>query len=275
MSPALRAIPGKRRLGRYVAPYVIGHLAEGGRAHLILDGQLMAAAGEKPVAEPELLRGYGEAKPRAAPEREGSAPAAPKPGQRRAEGEVDAHDPEGEPSNLTQHAEIPGAPHGGSGRDIGPLGTTARVIVGVSMLGSVLYGHVRGPVRPAPWALGLLGFPALLFAWQWWRARRSPGRFEATGPVAQVLNIAVFAALYFTPDYASVLSATSDAALTFYGVSMLLAALRGYAGCEVLAISNWLLRRDDQVGCLLFGPVDYLERRASRHPDPVQRRWSC
>lgn len=51
----------------------------------------------------------------------------------------------------------------------------------------------------------------------------------------------------------------SDAALPFYGVSMLLAALRGYAGCEVLAISNWLLRRDDQVGCVVFAPVDHPE----------------
>ena len=45
----------------------------------------------------------------------------------------------------------------------------------------------------------------------------------------------------------------------FYGLSMLLAALRGYAGCEALAISNWLLKRDDQLGCLVFGPVDYTE----------------
>jgi hypothetical protein len=55
---------------------------------------------------------------------------------------------------------------------------------------------------------------------------------------------------------------TSDAALLFYGASMLLAAARGYAGCEVLAVSNWLLRRDDQVGCLVFSPIDGLERRA-------------
>lgn len=71
--------------------------------------------------------------------------------------------------------------------------------------------------------------------------------------------------IYLTPDYAPALSPTSDAALLFYGVSMLLAALRGYAGCEVLAMSNWLLRRDDQIGCLLFGPVDHLERWASHH----------
>jgi hypothetical protein len=49
--------------------------------------------------------------------------------------------------------------------------------------------------------------------------------------------------------------------LLFYGTSMLLAAVRGYAGCEVLAVSNWLLGRDDQIGCLLFWPIDHAERR--------------
>jgi hypothetical protein len=52
---------------------------------------------------------------------------------------------------------------------------------------------------------------------------------------------------------------TGDAALIFYGASMLLPAARGYAECEVLAVSNWLLRRCDQVGCVLFAPVDQLE----------------
>ncbi len=41
---------------------------------------------------------------------------------------------------------------------------------------------------------------------------------------------------------------------------MLIAAARGYAGCEVLAVSNWVLARDDQVGCALFAPVDLVER---------------
>jgi hypothetical protein len=45
---------------------------------------------------------------------------------------------------------------------------------------------------------------------------------------------------------------------------MLLAAARGYAGCEVLAISNWLLHRDDQIGCLVFSPIDRLERLLRR-----------
>lgn len=147
-------------------------------------------------------------------------------------------------------------------RGIGPVGTAARFIVGLGLLGSVTYGHVAGVFRPTPWILGLVGFPLLLLTWHRWHARRRPARLEATGPIAQVLNVAAFLALYLTPEYAPAFSVTDAAALVFYGSSMLVAAVRGYGGCEVLAISNWLLRRDDQLGCLLFAPVDYLEGRA-------------
>ncbi len=111
-------------------------------------------------------------------------------------------------------------------RRIGPIGTTARIVVGILLLGSVIQGHLAGPFHPAAWALGLLGFPALLLGWQW---------------------------------------------LRFYGASMLLAAVRGYAGCEVLAVSNWLLGRDDQIGCLLFWPVDHAERRRTHAGMPASR----
>jgi hypothetical protein len=141
-------------------------------------------------------------------------------------------------------------------RRIGPVGTAARLLVGALLLGSVVQGHLARGLHLSSWALGLLGLPALVLALQWLRARRTPTPLEATGPVSHALNLAVFLALYL-------LEATSDAALIFYGTSMLVAALRGHAGCEVLAVSNWLLRRDDQVGCAVFWPVDYLERRAS------------
>ena len=93
--------------------------------------------------------------------------------------------------------------------------------------------------------------------------------------MAQVLNVVLFVTLYAMPGSLPVLWATSDAALVFYGASMLLAAARGYAGCEVLAFSNWLLRRDDQVGCLLFAPVDYLERQRGGDDGSPARPRTC
>lgn len=145
-------------------------------------------------------------------------------------------------------------------RKIGPIGATARIVVGALLLGSVVQGHLARGSHLSAWALGLVGIPAVLVGLQWLRARRTSTRLEATGPVGHVLNLAVFLVLYL-------LEPTSDAALIFYGASMWLAALRGYAGCESLAVSNWLLGRDDQVGCALFWPVDQLEQhRTARRP---------
>lgn len=154
-------------------------------------------------------------------------------------------------------------------RHIGVIGTTARVVLGLFLLAygvlggqvSVIHGQVRTGFEPLSVAIGVVAFPTVLLAWQWLRARRALTRLQATGPFSTALNMLVFLALFLTPWYARPLSFTSDAALVFYGASMLLAALRGYGGCEVLAISNWILGRDDQVGCLVFGPLDYLERR--------------
>src|SRR5918999_678605 len=144
-------------------------------------------------------------------------------------------------------------------RGIGPSGTTARIVVGGLLLGSVMQGHLARGFHPSAWVLGLVGFPAVLVGLQWLRARRTPTRLEATGPVGHAVNLAGFLVLYLAEP-------TSDAALIFYGASMWLAALRGDAGCEVLAASNWLLGRDDQVGCALFWPVDQLERHRTVRP---------
>lgn len=150
------------------------------------------------------------------------------------------------------------------GRKIGTVGTVARVIVGLICLVSVISDSIHTGFHPVAFVLGFLGFPAVLLAWQWIRARHAPTRLQATGIVGFTLNAAIFLALYLTRWYAPGVSFLSDATLLFYGISMLLAARRGYAGCEVLALSNWLLHRDDQVGCVLFSPLDALERRSSQ-----------
>lgn len=153
-------------------------------------------------------------------------------------------------------------------RQIGPAGTIARLLAGIALLSSVVIGHWAN-FWLLPWIVGLLAFPAIALGSHRLRSRYAPGRLMAIGPVAHVLNIAVFFALYLTPYYAPALKFTSDAALLFYGASMLVAAVRGYAGCEVLAISNWLLRRNDQIGCLVFGPVDAIEDRAQHRRSRV------
>ena len=103
-------------------------------------------------------------------------------------------------------------------RSIGPIGTAARLVAGLLLVGNVAYGQlVTQHVRPATWALGLLGYPALTLAWHIWWIRRHPARFRYSSPLSYALGALLFLALYLTWWYAPALSVTSDAALIFFG----------------------------------------------------------
>ncbi len=142
----------------------------------------------------------------------------------------------------------------GRRRAIGTYGTVGRVALGVCLITVAFWG-------PSWWGngvqwyeavLGLAGFPAVVFALQSARLRYTTEQLQATDPLWFCLNLTIGAALFS-------ISYTRDAVALFAGASLLLAAARGYAGCEVMAISNWLLRRDDQVGCVVFSPIDAVE----------------
>lgn len=51
------------------------------------------------------------------------------------------------------------------------------------------------------------------------------------------------------------------ATLTFLGISLVVAGVRGDLGCEVMAVPNMLARRDGEIQCLVFTPVDRIEKR--------------
>lgn len=144
-------------------------------------------------------------------------------------------------------------------RHIGYLGTVARLLLGGYLFGSVLYGHVTRGFHLLPWVLGLVVYPGVILTWHWLRLRRYRSEFKDISLPGVAINFALFWVLYLIP-------ATSDSALVFYGLSILLAGIRGYSGCEILAISNTVLRRDDQIGCAVFTPLDMLEQRMSRRP---------
>ena len=139
-------------------------------------------------------------------------------------------------------------------RSIGVVGTAGRVALGLGFVYLAVTDFGQ-PEWDLPWqgpVLGLVALPAtvILFQVLWLRFTTAP--LNATGPIGFFINFAVGAVLF-------IWSFTRDAALLFYGSSLLLAAVRGYAGCELTAIGNWLLRRDDQVGCVVFSPLDAVE----------------
>ena len=147
-------------------------------------------------------------------------------------------------------------------RAIGPVGTTLRVAVGLGLLYLGVADESEGLAWGITWwqaVLGLVGLPAALLAAQLIRLRFTQAPLHQTSHTAFCANFAIAAALIIAPP-------TRPAALVFLGASLLLAAWRGYGGCESLAISNWVLRRDDQVGCVLFSPVDEAETRLRKEP---------
>jgi hypothetical protein len=139
-------------------------------------------------------------------------------------------------------------------RQIRFWGSAARLLLGTaSIVAAVLTGAGQQDL-----IIGLLVLPtvevALLLA-------RGPGAepLRMFGGSAYFLNWGVgIAAFTLVPQ----------AAFLFYGASILLAFARGYAGCEIFAISNWLRRRDDQIVCPIFSPIDQAEaRRAGTSAD--------
>ena len=125
-----------------------------------------------------------------------------------------------------------------SARSIGAFGTTARGVLGAGMIYLAFSGE------GVQWREALIGFavfPAALMLFIWLRLRRTREPLRATGLMGFMLNNGIVIVFLIIPFL-------RDSPLLFYGASMLLAAVRGDGGCEVFALSNWLLRRNDEAG---------------------------
>ncbi len=148
----------------------------------------------------------------------------------------------------------------GRRRAIGTIGTVGRVILGLFLILVPVWGPAWWGGEGLHWhepVIGLVLFPAAVMLFQWVRLQVTTERLDATGALGFCVNLAIGIVLFSAPQ-------TRDAFSLFLGVSLLLAAARGYAGCEVTAISNWILRRDDQVGCIVFSPIDEAEKTLTR-----------
>ena len=158
-------------------------------------------------------------------------------------------------------------------RQIGTVGTVARIVLGPLLL---VWGAVGGRIvivnglsslkldLPAL-AVGLVAFPLIFLVALWVRSLRDPEPLSATGPKETALNWVLIVVLTSTQAI-SPISFIGFGVVVFYGATMLLAAGLGYAGCEVSAVSNWVLRRQDEIGCPVLTPLDALDHRpATKH----------
>jgi hypothetical protein len=138
-------------------------------------------------------------------------------------------------------------------RRIGPLGTWSRVVVGGVLLFFAFFHGDSWGIRWYEAVLGLAVLPLLMLVLGITIGHLSSRPLRMTGTCPTAINCAVIVALVANPY-------TGGAVDLFYGVTLLAAAWRGQPGCEATVISNWILGRDDQVGCPVFSPIDRAER---------------
>lgn len=156
-------------------------------------------------------------------------------------------------------------------RQIGPAGTVARVIGGLAFI--ILPTLFDRPDNGIGWwdALAIVVvFPIIAIAaaagvdWLYQRRDvadvrrvRTGWSLEQAGATAIVMLVVIGVATLLT--FISPMNRWD--VFVFVGLSMLLAAARGYGGCELLALPNVVLRREDAIWCPIYSPIDRVEER--------------
>ena len=150
-------------------------------------------------------------------------------------------------------------------REIGPIGTAVRVVSGLGLLFLAGGASIASwDIEPQDALIGLIALPALAVGLGLAARRYAHGPIHFTGPLGVAINLAVIVALIGNEF-------TGGGATIFYSTTLLIAAGRGQAGCEATVISNWILGRDDQIGCPTLTPIDAAEthlRRGAAVADP-------
>jgi Family of unknown function (DUF6410) len=152
-------------------------------------------------------------------------------------------------------------------RQIGPLGTLARAGGGVVaiVVPVLLDGFSLIEAGVALIALPLIASvtaPVIELSFRRW----APAALRSRHAICSGSGCALIAVLVIA-NAAIVAPTSANGNVTVWvwlGASMLVAAARGYGGCEVLAIPNLLTGRRDQIGCLLYTPIDRAEARQQR-----------
>jgi hypothetical protein len=144
-----------------------------------------------------------------------------------------------------------------------PLGRALRILIGLALIAYVTPVFFFGvPLRFTGKVLllmvGLIGFYSLLHIVV---SRRIVAFGSSLGAV---LAAGLLVALYIIGVHGSLIFGQGEGALaviTFLGISLVVAGVRAAPGCEVMAIPSLLFRKHSELACLIFSPLDSLERK--------------
>jgi hypothetical protein len=144
-----------------------------------------------------------------------------------------------------------------------PAGRVLRVLLGLALIAYVTPVYFRVPTRVATGSLllilGLIGIYSLIDIVV---ARRIIIAFSpraATVTVHGLLVVLYVAGAFRLPIVGH--GTGQLAAVAFLGISLVVAGVRGVPGCELMAIPGVFFRKGIELSCLVFSPLDRLERR--------------
>jgi len=155
-----------------------------------------------------------------------------------------------------------------------PMGRALRILLGLVLIVYTVPVYFQVPMRLAVGAwllvLGLIGVYSLIHI-------VVSRRIVAFGSfLGAVVAFGLLVALYAAG--ASVLPILGHgmgqlAAATFLGISLVVAGVRAAPGCELMAIPTVFFGKHTELACLIFSPLDKLERklRSKRGVSPPLR----
>lgn len=149
-----------------------------------------------------------------------------------------------------------------------PVGRALRILLGLVLMVYVTPVYFRVPVRVAVGSLllvlGLIGVYSLIHI-------VVSRRIVAFGPcLGAFVPVAFLVALYVAGASGLPILGHGKgqlAAITFLAISLVVAGVRAAPGCEVMAIPGVFFGKHTELACLIFSPLDRLERklRSKRH----------
>ena len=147
-------------------------------------------------------------------------------------------------------------------RQAPPVGRALRILLGLVLVVYTVPTYFRVPVPLAVRALllvlGLVGVYSLIHI-------LVSRRIVAFGPLlGAVVANGLLVVVYVAGGPGSPILGRGEgalAAVTFLGISLLVAGVRAAPGCEVMAVPGLLFGKHTELGCILFSPLDRLERK--------------
>ena len=147
-------------------------------------------------------------------------------------------------------------------RQAPPVGRALRILLGLALMVYVAPVYFQVPARVSVGSLllivGLIGIYSVLHM-------AASQRIVPSGSgLAAIVANGLLVVLYFIGATGLPIVGGGKgalAAVTFLGISLVVAGVRAAPGCEVMAIPGLLFGKHTELACLIFSPLDRLERK--------------